>query len=653
MRQGDLFELSLTQEDDRQRALASWRGQRARGDLEAGLEGFRERLRSGSTGRGASDATSPQRLVVRASRPPELRSVRQIGESLFAFLPEPVRRLWATARERCAAEGRRLHLELRVDPGLEDLPWELLREPDGGVFLAASDDTSMFRCVEPTRPEPLRRPSSSPARLLIFAASPPDLDPLDVEAEISRIRQTLAGTSVEIEVVPGGDRDSLLESLRSHPPDVVHWISHGVGDFDHGGRLLVESRVGGSESVRPDQLVEMLGRVPSLVVLATCDSARSGNGDSLAALAPMLVRAGVPAVVAMRDAIRDEDAIRFTQALYSSLGQGVDVAGAVATARRSLLLHEAGDRGDWAIPVLYQSGISTGLAPWQLVNSTRRAGSATRLLATAVAPVALAAVAIWWIGRPAEVAAPQNPPEQVPMPSRSHDPRCPSVPGVDAPMVVVGAGSFDMGSTTGKTDERPVHRVSLRDPFCLGRFEVTVAQWNAVMPDDLRHADGVLPATSVSFDDATRFLAELNRRAPGRPFRLPTEAEWEFAARAGTDTTWSFGDRAEDLPVHGNCSPSEGNDGFDRTAPVGSLLPNPWGLYDMHGNVAEWTADRYGAYSSDAVTDPRGAEDAETRVRRGGNYLTREENCSSSRRYSSKPDTRIPSTGFRLAADLP
>ena len=175
-------------------------------------------------------------------------------------------------------------------------------------------------------PQPTRRQDKPPLRILVFAPAPKDLDSLDAASEVDRIRQALAGRHIQIDRVQGGDRETLIRSLEGLKPDVLHWIGHGVGDADHGGRLLVESRDGGSESVRPEQLTEMLRSGPSLVVLATCESARSDSGDALAAMAPMLARAGIPAVVAMRTAVRDQDAIRFTQTLYASLADGEDVA---------------------------------------------------------------------------------------------------------------------------------------------------------------------------------------------------------------------------------------------------------------------------------------------------------------------------------------
>ena len=154
---------------------------------------------------------------------------------------------------------------------------------------------------------------------------------------------------------------------------------------------------------------------------------------------------------------------------------------------------------------------------------------------------------------------------------------------VSMDFVLIPAGQFSMGSVAGDSDEQPVHEVTISQPFYLGVYEVTEADWSRVMGGN--KGSSTRPVLDVSWDDAVSFCAKLSalpaERAAGRVYRLPTEAEWEYACRAGTTTAYSFGDDASllvDFAWFG------GNSG-GQTHPVGQKKPNPWGLYDMHGNV--------------------------------------------------------------------
>ena len=214
--------------------------------------------------------------------------------------------------------------------------------------------------------------------------------------------------------------------------------------------------------------------------------------------------------------------------------------------------------------------------------------------------------------------------------------------------VRIEAGEFVMGSTNGGSDEAPVHRVRLSQAFDLGKYEVTQAQWEAVMgtnPSDFSACGGTCPVESVSWEDVQTFIGKLNALERVGAYRLPTEAEWEYAARAGTQTAYSFGEDAGDLDRYGWYD--ENSD--TRTHPVGRKRPNGWGLYDVHGNVWEWVADWYGGYSSDLVTDPHGSATGAGRVYRGGGWNSPTRYCRAPNRLYDAPGDRINSLGFRLA----
>jgi formylglycine-generating enzyme required for sulfatase activity len=196
--------------------------------------------------------------------------------------------------------------------------------------------------------------------------------------------------------------------------------------------------------------------------------------------------------------------------------------------------------------------------------------------------------------------------------------------GVTMKLVLIRAGKFVMGSPDSEqgraANEGPQHGVVITKPFYMGVTEVTQAQYEAVMGTNPSAFKGPAnPVDSVKWYETVHFCRKLSEMT-GKAVRLPTEAEWEYACRAGTKTRFSFGDSEGAL---GDYAWYMGNSG-NKTQPVGRKKPNPWGLYDMHGNVAEWCADWYGPYSSEASTDPQAVGDSRVsegrRVVRGGAY---------------------------------
>ena len=220
----------------------------------------------------------------------------------------------------------------------------------------------------------------------------------------------------------------------------------------------------------------------------------------------------------------------------------------------------------------------------------------------------------------------------------------PGVPNID--FVLIPADTFRMGSTNGGLEEQPVHTVRLSS-FCMSATEVTQGQWKAVMENNPSHftGDDDLPVESVSWEDVQAFIHELNTlQGCGRCYRLPTEAEWEYAARAGTT-----GDYAGDLEAMGWYR--DNSDG--KAHPVRQKRRNEWGLYDMHGNVWEWVADWYGSrYRSGTVTDPTGPETGSYRVVRGGGFNYHARSARSARRSYFASGYRNYYLGFRLVREV-
>lgn len=223
-----------------------------------------------------------------------------------------------------------------------------------------------------------------------------------------------------------------------------------------------------------------------------------------------------------------------------------------------------------------------------------------------------------------------------------------TVNGIKYNMVWVEGGTFRMGATSEQgseiSDEKPVHSVTLSG-YYIGKTEVTQALWQAVMGSNPSYFEGDdLPVEQVSWDDCQEFIRKLNSLT-GQNFRLPTEAEWEFACRGGNN---SRGYKYSGSNYIDNVAWYDGNSG-DKTHPVATKSPNELGIYDMSGNVWEWCADWYGDYSSGRQTNPKGPYGGSIRVCRGGSWCNYAGLCRSSLRYYYYPSYRDYYLGLRLA----
>ncbi|MBF0186774.1 MAG: formylglycine-generating enzyme family protein [Magnetococcales bacterium] len=220
--------------------------------------------------------------------------------------------------------------------------------------------------------------------------------------------------------------------------------------------------------------------------------------------------------------------------------------------------------------------------------------------------------------------------------------------------VQIPMGSFTMGVDLnfekGEADETPQHNVTITQPFYMGKYEVTQQQWIAVMGDNPSKYKGKdRPVEQVNWRDVKKFIRKLNKSEGGKRYRLPTEAEWEYACRAGSTTTYSFGDSPRKIGEYAWFD----DNSDDETHPVGQKKPNAWGLYDMHGNVWEWVADWYDKsfYASSPREDPEGPEDGNSRVARGGGFDHSEQYLRSAERGVWFQDDRRFRLGFRLVRD--
>jgi formylglycine-generating enzyme required for sulfatase activity len=246
-------------------------------------------------------------------------------------------------------------------------------------------------------------------------------------------------------------------------------------------------------------------------------------------------------------------------------------------------------------------------------------------------------------------------------------------------LALIPPGRFRMGSPSGENgrggDEK-AHEVELTRPFYLGVFPVTQGQWQRVMGTNpsyfcatgggreaVKGLDtGDFPVEQVSWEDAQAFLANLAARPEekekGWGYRMPSEAEWEYACRGGASSSAPFccGESLSSAQANFNgahpCGGAEEGPTLGRTCPVGSYRPNAWGLFDLHGNVFEWCKDWYAEdyYGKSPAQDPTGPPDGSDRVLRGGSWLNRGQLCRAARRYGNAPAFRYDNLGFRVAA---
>lgn len=222
--------------------------------------------------------------------------------------------------------------------------------------------------------------------------------------------------------------------------------------------------------------------------------------------------------------------------------------------------------------------------------------------------------------------------------------------------VLIPTGEFEMGSPSDEksraNDEGPVHEVQISDSFYLGKYEVTQKQWRKIMKNNPSNFKGDdLPVETVYWNDVQEFVRKLNEWEGTDKYRLPSEAEWEYAARAGTTTRYSFGDDDAKL---GDFAWYRDNSG-SKTHPVGQKQPNSWGLYDMHGNVYEWVQDEWHSNYNGAPTDGSAWEDGSVslRVNRGGSwYRYAWYSRSADRRNYDQNNRRYDSLGFRLVMEV-
>lgn len=540
---------------------------------------------------------------------------------------------------RSLDEARRsragLRIRLRIDerlPALADLPWEYLYAPELGRFLAPSDETPLVRYLEvPRRALPL--PVPPPLTVLTVLSSPTDVTALAVEREWGLLQNALQGLAarglLRLERLPTATLEALQGRLRQSAAGgvhVLHFIGHGFFDPEQNlGSLIFEDARGQAQVVPAATLALLLhDHAPlRLVFLNACQGATSGRSSSFAGVAQQLVLAGLPAVVAMQFPVSDQAAIALSQEFYRALADGLPADAALSEARKAIVTQ--GNRYEWGTPVLFSRSEDNRLI--ELPQGDRR-------------PI----IEI----RPFE-------PETVLIPAG------PFLMGCD-PMI-----PFEFLKTEGA--ERPQHSVVLPD-FRIGKYPVTNRQYAAFIKeqkaqappqgwfnreppaDRLEH-----PVTNVSWLDALAYCVWLSQQT-GRRYTLPSEAEWEKAARSDDGRLYPWGDTWDPT-----CANAASSDTTPVTAhPAGASAD---GVEDLLGNVQEWTRSLWGSqpgqpdfgYPYDPadgreISDPAKLPAQARLVHRGGSFKSTPADLRSSARGNSPPDSKIAWRGLRVALSL-
>jgi formylglycine-generating enzyme required for sulfatase activity len=515
--------------------------------------------------------------------------------------------------------GLRIRLHLTDAPELATLPWELAFSPPRDRFLALSNSTPIVRYMALAEGEP-RLPVEPPLRMLCVLADPVALAPrLDVEAEWRSVRHAVAplvdAGAVVLERLAAPTVSELRGYLRRHTVNLLHFIGHGWFDAATGqAGLVFEDET--QQAVLVD--AELLGVLLEghsalrLVFLNACDGARVDERDAFQGVAQHLVRLGAPVVVAMQFAIGSARAATLAQEFYRAVADGYPAEAAIAEARKALF--EPGSAPDWATPVIFTRASDNRLV--------QKMFAAT---ATDTAP---------------------------PTPRLAFEPEMARIP----------AGPFLMGALDAPAEWRQ-HTVDL-PAYAIGKYPVTNAQYAAFVRQHKEHrplqsgwffttpptARLDHPVTGVTWHDAVAYCAWLAAQT-GRSYRLPTEAEWEKAARGSDGRTYPWG---EEPP-----SPSRCTSGGASTAAVTVTSEgcSSYGVCDMVGNVREWTTTRWGEDSRRAEfvypyrSDGREAVSEranELRICRGGAFDDPPTLLTCSARVPVHSDARANNLGFRV-----
>ena len=633
--------------------------------------------------------------VSRSAPTAQQKTVQDFGQILFNFLfPSEVRSLYRTSLREAKIQGKGLRVKLNfLTADRASLPWEFLYDSAQGEYICLSANTSLIRYLNVGQP-PSPLAVSPPLRILGMIASPKDLQELKVDVERQRLEEALqpliAKGRVDLQWLGGQTWEDLQRALRGGPWHIFHFIGHGEFDARQDeGLIMLVAKDGKAEPLTATQLGRLLGKHDPLrlVVLNACEGATGSTLDIYSSTASILMRRGLPAVLAMQYKITDRAAIQFTTTFYESLADSLPIDAAVAEARVAISMG-VNNSIEWGTPVLHMRAPDGAVFSVQTPPDT---DITPKPRPAAFPPKLSPAQLVEFVDlsqdltkkddatkqrMPAQVRTPIPEKQPAPTPARSVEP-------IAFDWVTVPAGNL-MGSDESKDAkaedrEMPQHTLNLPE-YRIARVPVTVAQfrrfveasgyrttaerqgsaygWTGATWEDVKGAYWAAPrgpasdvgqkaehpVTCLSWEDAVAFCqwAEV---------RLPTEAQWEKAAR-GTDGR---------IFPWGNAEPDEKRCNFAMkvgdTTPVGSYPTgaSPYGCLDMAGNVWEWTSSLYQGYPYDAGDGREDPAASGSRVLRGGSFVNNRllVRCASRRSTTLAPGTSTSVFGWCPTAFTP
>jgi formylglycine-generating enzyme required for sulfatase activity len=526
-------------------------------------------------------------------------------------------------------------------------------------------------------------------KILILASNPrKDLN-LDDEIRLLRkaIDQSRDRDRFEVVSEPGVRVEDLQRLLLRHKPEVVHFCGHGSGEEG----LIFKMDGGGEQSVRADALADMFGLNPicrhvKCVLLNACYSEKQANA----------IVSRIHYVVGMSHEIQDNAAIAFSKGFYLALGEGCSIDDAFEFGRNAIQLEISGSskkmqsataveevRKFEVANTIQQTAIPEHLKPILKRNPTLTQsnqdvfGSEQTLsqverekiqldVATALSHTSHQSdLEVTWQRFEFNVITVNKNGEENSRTTKSAEFFTEDLGhGVPLEMIKIPPGTFQRGSTQ-SDDEMPQHTVTV-PAFSIGKYPVTQMHWRAIAtlpkveialnPEPSNFKGDDYPVEQISWSEAIEFCERLSRKT-GHPYRLLTEAEWEYACRAGTITPFYFGETL--TPKLARCKANLGMVFVTlfsgETAPVGSYFPNAFGLHDMHGNVWEWCQDHWHDSYTGAPVDGSAwitGGDSSRRVIRGGSWVNNTRYCRSSSRDRHIPNSKMDSFGFRIACSF-
>ena len=667
-----------------------------------------------------------------------LKAVKQCGESLFdAVFAGDVYTCFVMSREWAREQNKGLRIRLHIDvPEFHDYPWELLYNSKTKQFLALSNDTPVIRYFELPFPEhPLL--VEMPIKVLVMIANPDGLPELNVEVEWSKLESAFGPLIqrglVHLERLPRPTLGELQKALRRDQFHIFHFIGHGkfVVHRQDGVLMMEDELTGRGRPVSGQYLGVLLHdhQWLRMVVLNSCEGARTSQLDPYAGVAQALVQQGIPAVIAMQFPIFEDSAVEFAHQFYGAIADGLPVDTSISEARKAIFT--TGNETEWATPVLFMNSPDgrifdltssqktvplhrdektetesetsepvpveeAKIAPWK--QSSQKRFVFSKLLPLGLALVSLAVAIGLWSNKsrvaalpgmisntasPSAVAtatiqtstATSTPsptatvtstpvPSATPYPSAIRDDK-------NVEMVLIPAGTFVMGSDTGESDEKPAHTVYM-DAYYIDKFEVSNEQYELCVqlnvcrrPIDFSSYQRLsyfghplfanYPVVNVTYEMARAYCEDW------RGARLPTEAEWEKAARGSKAPTFPWG---EEISCQFANYRDKACERVRDTAPVSSFAngTSEYGVYNMAGNVWEWVKDWYSPafYLNSPAENPTGPAHAVVGIyyiKRGGSFQDAPQKLRSTNREKNDPTNYGSNLGFRcvlpIAEDAP